>query len=76
MYLKKNRRVVFDNKTKDEGKKVEQVERLLSLVNRVIEQNDGQPYTDEVFAELKVIVFCYLIIKNLSVFYENIVITA
>ncbi|MBA0727986.1 hypothetical protein Golax_000931 [Gossypium laxum] len=48
-----NRLVLFDNKTKDETKRVEQVQDLLTLVNMVIEQNGGQPYTDELFAELK-----------------------
>lgn len=49
--------MLFDNKTKDESKRVEQVQQLLSLVNMVIAHNGGQPYTDELFAELKVIVF-------------------
>nr|KJB81186.1 hypothetical protein B456_013G135100 [Gossypium raimondii]KJB81187.1 hypothetical protein B456_013G135100 [Gossypium raimondii] len=49
-----NRLVLFDNKTKDETKRVKQVQDLLTLVNMVIEQNGGQPYTDELFAELKV----------------------
>ncbi|KAB1995092.1 hypothetical protein ES319_D13G138100v1 [Gossypium barbadense] len=48
-----NRLVLFDNKTKDETKRVKQVLDLLTLVNMVIEQNGGQPYTDELFAELK-----------------------
>ncbi|KAB2048774.1 Protein AIG1 -like protein [Gossypium arboreum] len=48
-----NRLVLFDNKTKDETKRVTQVQDLLTLVNMVIEQNGGQPYTDELFAELK-----------------------
>ncbi|KAI4332339.1 hypothetical protein L6164_017258 [Bauhinia variegata] len=48
-----NRRVLFDNKTKDERKRYEQVQQLLSLVNTVIEQNGGKPYTDELFTELK-----------------------
>ncbi|XP_059630353.1 immune-associated nucleotide-binding protein 9-like isoform X2 [Cornus florida] len=48
-----NRRVLFDNKTKDESKKVEQFQQLLSLVNMVIAQNGGQPYTDEIFTELQ-----------------------
>ncbi|KAM7266540.1 hypothetical protein ACFE04_004437 [Oxalis oulophora] len=48
-----NRRVVFDNKTKDQAKKTEQVDQLLSLVNTVILENDGKPYRDELFAELK-----------------------
>ncbi|KAL9432460.1 hypothetical protein AB3S75_027486 [Citrus x aurantiifolia] len=42
-----NRCVLFDNKTKDEAKRTEQVRQLLSLVNSVIVQNGGQPYTDE-----------------------------
>ncbi|KDO45855.1 hypothetical protein CISIN_1g017924mg [Citrus sinensis] len=42
-----NRCVLFDNKTKDEAKGTEQVRQLLSLVNSVIVQNGGQPYTDE-----------------------------
>ncbi|GMI85103.1 IMMUNE ASSOCIATED NUCLEOTIDE BINDING 9 [Hibiscus trionum] len=51
--LCENRLVLFDNKTKDETKRVKQVQDLLSLVNMVIEQNGGKPYTDELFAELK-----------------------
>ncbi|XP_031250047.1 immune-associated nucleotide-binding protein 9-like [Pistacia vera] len=51
--LSENRRVLFDNKTKDETKRSKQVGELLSLVNRVIAQNGGQPYTDEIFAEVK-----------------------
>ncbi|KAJ0085249.1 hypothetical protein Patl1_07556 [Pistacia atlantica] len=51
--LCENRRVLFDNKTKDETKRAKQVGKLLSLVNRVIVQNGGQPYTDEIFAEVK-----------------------
>jgi hypothetical protein len=49
--------VLFDNKTKDESKRFQQVQKLLSLVNMVIAQNGGQPYTDEIFAELRVIVY-------------------
>lgn len=53
LLLCQNRLVLFDNKTKDEAKKYEQVQKLLSLVNSVILQNGGQPYTDELFMELK-----------------------
>ncbi|XP_054814107.1 immune-associated nucleotide-binding protein 9-like [Prosopis cineraria] len=53
LVLCKNRYVLFDNKTKDEKKQFEQVQRLLSLVNMVIAQNGGQPYMDELFTELK-----------------------
>ncbi|KAF4377297.1 hypothetical protein F8388_012398 [Cannabis sativa] len=51
--LCENRLVLFDNKTKDERKRVGQVHQLLSLVNNVIAQNGGQPYTDEIFTEVK-----------------------
>ncbi|KAJ0085253.1 hypothetical protein Patl1_07558 [Pistacia atlantica] len=51
--LCENRRVLFDNKTKEETKRAKQVGELLSLVSRVIAQNGGQPYTDEIFAEVK-----------------------
>jgi hypothetical protein len=49
--------VLFDDKTKDESKRVEQVQQLLSLVNMVIEQNGGQAFLDKLFAEYKVIFF-------------------
>ncbi|KAH9781288.1 Immune-associated nucleotide-binding protein 9 [Citrus sinensis] len=49
-----NRWVLFDNKTKYEAKRTEQVQQLLSLVNAVNVKNGGQPYTNECFAELKV----------------------
>ncbi|KAK9162106.1 hypothetical protein Syun_003008 [Stephania yunnanensis] len=48
-----NRIILFDNKTKDEGKKAEQVKDLLLLINMVLEKNGGRPYSDEIFAEVK-----------------------
>lgn len=48
-----NRRVLFDNRTKDARKKTQQVKELLLLVNTVIAKNGGKPYTDEIFVELK-----------------------
>jgi predicted GTPase len=48
-----NRRVLFDNKTKDIVKKSEQLKLLLSLVNEVTKTNNGKPYTNELIAELK-----------------------
>ncbi|KAE8697891.1 Detected protein of confused Function [Hibiscus syriacus] len=53
LLLCKNRFVLFDNKTNDETKRVKQVENLVTLVNKVIELNGGQPYSDELFVELK-----------------------
>lgn len=49
-----NRQVLFDNKTKDPLKKAEQLKQLLFLVNVVVENNGGKPYTDDLFKELKV----------------------
>ena len=46
--------VLFDNKTKDQAKKAGQLHQLLSLVNMVIAQNGGKPFTNEIFTELKV----------------------
>lgn len=45
--------VLFDNRTRDQTKKTEQVQELLSLVNIVLAKNNGKPYTDEIFSELK-----------------------
>lgn len=53
LILCENRKVLFDNKTKDETKRIEQVQHLLSLVNMVMVQNDGKPYTDDLFVEMK-----------------------
>ncbi|GAB2219659.1 hypothetical protein Droror1_Dr00007296 [Drosera rotundifolia] len=48
-----NRRVLFDNRTKDERKKAAQRKELLSLIDMVMEENGGRPYTNEFFAQLK-----------------------
>ncbi|EYU28251.1 hypothetical protein MIMGU_mgv1a022182mg, partial [Erythranthe guttata] len=40
-----NRRVLFDNKTKDEFKKSKQLKKLLILVDAVVDKNGGKPYT-------------------------------
>nr|GLL32645.1 immune-associated nucleotide-binding protein 9-like [Ipomoea trifida]GMD11174.1 immune-associated nucleotide-binding protein 9 [Ipomoea batatas] len=48
-----NRRVLFDNKTRDASKKAKQVRELLSLVNIVVERNCGIAYTDEIFSNLR-----------------------
>ncbi|CAI0556700.1 unnamed protein product [Linum tenue] len=53
MQLCNNRVVLFDNKTKDELKRVEQVKQLMTLVDSVISQNDGKPYTDDIFIEMQ-----------------------
>ncbi|KAH6789020.1 P-loop containing nucleoside triphosphate hydrolases superfamily protein [Perilla frutescens var. hirtella] len=48
-----NRCVLFDNKTKEKAKKSEQLKKLVSLVDMVVEKNGRKPYTDELFVELK-----------------------
>ncbi|KAJ0603810.1 putative AIG1-type guanine nucleotide-binding (G) domain-containing protein [Helianthus annuus] len=49
-----NRCVLFDNRSKDEAKKLSQVHELLSQVNMVLDKNDGKPYSSEIFAMFKV----------------------
>jgi len=65
-----NRCVLFDNKTKDKEKQSGQVQQLLSLVSLIVSQNGGQPYTDELFAELKVEVFASFTILFLKSWYQ------
>ncbi|CAK9323364.1 unnamed protein product [Citrullus colocynthis] len=48
-----NRCILFDNKTRSETKKAEQVNSLLSMVNEVITQNGGQPFTHTLFYNTK-----------------------
>ncbi|KAL8482467.1 hypothetical protein ACS0TY_028587 [Phlomoides rotata] len=45
------RYVLFDNETEDEMKKSRQLEELLRLVDTVVENNDGVPYTNELFVD-------------------------
>ncbi|KAL8171457.1 hypothetical protein V2J09_023261 [Rumex salicifolius] len=44
----------FDNKTNDERKKTSQLTNLLILVDKVIEDGNGKPYTDSLFLQFKV----------------------
>lgn len=52
-----NRKVLFDNKTQDEGKKAEQVNKLLSLVDEIKRNNNGQSITDGMYKEIKVKIY-------------------
>ncbi|MFS7910568.1 putative AIG1-type guanine nucleotide-binding (G) domain-containing protein [Helianthus anomalus] len=52
--LCENRCVLFDNKTEDQTKRSDQVEKLFSIVNMVSIKNDGKLY-NEMFTEWKVI---------------------
>lgn len=51
-----NRCVLFDNMTKNQTKKGDQVQELLSLVNMVLEKNGGRP-CKEMYTEFKVKLF-------------------
>ncbi|KAK1427538.1 hypothetical protein QVD17_16225 [Tagetes erecta] len=51
--LCENRYVLFDNKTKVETKRLNQVKKLLSLVDMVATKNGGKRYTNEIFTEMK-----------------------
>ncbi|XP_010263099.1 PREDICTED: immune-associated nucleotide-binding protein 8-like isoform X2 [Nelumbo nucifera] len=53
LQLCKHRVVLFDNKTKDENKCDLQVRKLLFLVDNVINENGGKPYTNEHFIKLQ-----------------------
>eukprot|EP00850_Spirogloea_muscicola_P007031 SM000034S12785 [mRNA] locus=s34:735101:743257:- [translate_table: standard] len=48
-----DRKVVFDNKTKDPAKQERQTQELLSMVDRLVQSNGGQPYTNALFQEAK-----------------------
>uniref|UniRef100_A0A9I9CVS1 AIG1-type G domain-containing protein n=3 Tax=Cucumis melo TaxID=3656 RepID=A0A9I9CVS1_CUCME len=48
-----NRCLLFDNKTRSETKKNEQVNNLLTMVNEVIVQNGGHPFTHTLFHSTK-----------------------
>ncbi|KAL8482459.1 hypothetical protein ACS0TY_028579 [Phlomoides rotata] len=47
-----NRCVLFDNMTKDESKKSEQQKELLRLVETVVLNNGGVPYSNELFDDV------------------------
>ncbi|KAA0067609.1 protein AIG1-like [Cucumis melo var. makuwa] len=49
----KNRCLVFNNKTKNETKKIEQVEKLIEMVHGVVQQNGGKAYTHGLFSNVK-----------------------
>ncbi|PWA40249.1 avirulence induced (AIG1) family protein [Artemisia annua] len=52
--LCENRRLLFDNRTKDQTKISNQVHKLVSYVNLISKKNGGKPYNSELFTELKV----------------------
>lgn len=49
------RKVLFNNKTEDKGKKAVQINQLLAHVADIKKQNYGLPYTDKLRRKIKVI---------------------
>ncbi|XP_047326465.1 immune-associated nucleotide-binding protein 9-like [Impatiens glandulifera] len=48
-----NRKVLFDNRTKDQEKQTQQRKNLLAMVDQVMNSNGNRPYTNEIFQELQ-----------------------
>lgn len=48
------RKVLFDNKTKDKDKKATQLKQLLDHMADVEKQTGGKPYTDNMHSKIKV----------------------
>lgn len=48
-----NRRILFDNKTMDQYKMNRQVSELLMLVENVLTENEGRPYSNDLFQGAK-----------------------
>ncbi|CAE5959183.1 unnamed protein product [Arabidopsis arenosa] len=48
-----DRKVMFNNMTKDKRKKVEQVQQFLALVAKVEEHNDRKPFKGKMYREIK-----------------------
>ena len=59
--------MLFDNKTTNEIKRAAQVKQLLCLVDSVVASNGGQPFSDEIFVELKVRMFLTSYEKSVDV---------
>ncbi|XP_019094727.1 PREDICTED: immune-associated nucleotide-binding protein 8-like isoform X1 [Camelina sativa] len=51
--LSGNRKVLFNNKTKDEKKKDKQIEELLAHVAAIGRKNEGRPFTEEMHRQIK-----------------------
>lgn len=49
-----NRIMAFDNKSKDERKLKDQTAELLRMVDNLVAQNGGEPYTNAIFKEAQV----------------------
>lgn len=52
-FIKKcgNRKVLFDNKTRDPAKKEAQLSELLTMTDDMVAANGGSPYSDDLFKE-------------------------
>ena len=59
IHLCEDRVVLFDNRSKDLSKKAQQLHQLLSLVDSIIISNNRRPYSNELFAEIKVMLWLH-----------------
>lgn len=57
--LCENRVVLFDNRSRDPSKKAQQLHELLTLVDSIIMSNNRRPYSNELFAEIKVMLWLH-----------------
>lgn len=55
-FLKKcdDRKALFDNKTKDKAKRINQTNDLLRVIDDMLLKNGGSPYSNELFKEAQV----------------------
>lgn len=49
----KNRVIIFDNNTNDKIKREGQVKQLISLVDSVVTNSGGKPFSSQIFAQVK-----------------------
>lgn len=58
-FLKKcdDRKVLFDNKTKDKAKRIRQTNDLLRVIDDMLLKNGGSPYANELFKEAQELAF-------------------
>lgn len=60
------RKVLFNNKTKDEGKRTKQLNQLLACVTDIGKQNGGIPFTDKMRRKSKTKVEIYTRTQNID----------
>lgn len=65
--LCEGRKVLFNNRTADEGQKVDQVQQFLAHVKNIEISNGGKPFTDDMHRKIKVkMLFIHLYIGSME----------